>query len=168
MEDGRGLCGRDPDAPRLEGPAGRFRLVVPLSSRSRQVERSTPLERSIERSQHGKVYSPVRQLLCASKRRIHDTTARGVSRDDSAGDAFPLYDVDRRSLRFEYPLTGRLDLQIFPNGMVRGYYHTSYYKIYIPVTGGRDGDYLWFDIGPSTVDLGLGAGPGASCTSSRR
>jgi hypothetical protein len=60
----------------------------------------------------------------------------------------------------QYPLTGRLDLQIFPNGMVRGYYHTSYYKMYIPVTGGRDGDYLWFDIGPSTVDLGLGAGPG--------
>jgi hypothetical protein len=60
----------------------------------------------------------------------------------------------------QYPLTGKLDLQIFPNGTVRGYYHTSYYKIYIPVTGGRDGDYIWFDIGPSPIDLGLGAGPG--------
>lgn len=60
----------------------------------------------------------------------------------------------------QYPLTGKLDLQIFPNGTVRGYYHTSYYKIYIPVVGGRDGDYIWFDIGPSPVDLGLGAGPG--------
>lgn len=60
----------------------------------------------------------------------------------------------------QYPLTGKLDLQIFPNGIVRGYYHTSYYKIFVPVNGGRDGDYLWFDIGPSTVDLGLGAGPG--------
>jgi hypothetical protein len=60
----------------------------------------------------------------------------------------------------QYPLTGKLDLQIFPNGTVRGYYHTAYYKIYVPVVGGRDGDYLWFDIGPSTVDLGLGAGPG--------
>jgi hypothetical protein len=59
----------------------------------------------------------------------------------------------------QYPLTGRLDLQIFPNGTVRGYYHTSYYKLYVPVAGGRDGDYIWFDIGPSTVDLGLGAGP---------
>jgi hypothetical protein len=59
-----------------------------------------------------------------------------------------------------YPLTGVLDLQIFPNGILRGYYHTSYYKIYIPVTGGRDGDYIWFDIGPSNLDLGLGAGPG--------
>ena len=60
----------------------------------------------------------------------------------------------------QYPLTGKLDLQIFPSGTVRGYYHTSYYKIYIPVIGGRDGDYIWFDIGPSPVDLGLGAGPG--------
>jgi hypothetical protein len=59
----------------------------------------------------------------------------------------------------KYPLTGRLDLQIFPDGTVRGYYHTSYYKLYIPVVGGRDGDYIWLDIGPSTVDLGLGAGP---------
>ena len=58
-----------------------------------------------------------------------------------------------------YPITGVLDLQIFPNGILRGYYHTSYYKLYIPVTGGTDGDYIWFDIGPSSVDLGLGAGP---------
>ncbi len=59
----------------------------------------------------------------------------------------------------QYPITGRLDIQIFPAGNLRGYYHTSYYKLYIPVVGGRDGNYVWFDIGPSTVDLGLGAGP---------
>ncbi|HVN70162.1 MAG TPA: hypothetical protein VMU38_11005 [Candidatus Binatia bacterium] len=59
----------------------------------------------------------------------------------------------------EYPLTGRLDLEIFPTGTLRGYYHTSFYKLYIPVAGGRDGNYIWFDIGPSSVDLGLGAGP---------
>ncbi len=59
----------------------------------------------------------------------------------------------------QYPITGRLDIQIFPAGNLRGYYHTSYYKLYIPVVGGRDGNYIWFDIGPSTVDLGLGAGP---------
>jgi hypothetical protein len=58
-----------------------------------------------------------------------------------------------------YPLTGRLDLEIFPDGHLRGYYHTSYYKLYIPVAGGRDGNYIWFDIGPSSIDLGLGAGP---------
>ncbi|HEY6326864.1 MAG TPA: hypothetical protein VIW73_10180 [Candidatus Cybelea sp.] len=59
----------------------------------------------------------------------------------------------------QYPITGRLDIQIFPAGNLRGYYHTSYNKLYIPVVGGRDGTYIWFDIGPSTVDLGLGAGP---------
>lgn len=59
----------------------------------------------------------------------------------------------------QYPITGRLDLQIFPSGTLRGYYHTSFNKLYIPVAGGRDGNYIWFDIGPSSVDLGLGAGP---------
>jgi hypothetical protein len=59
----------------------------------------------------------------------------------------------------QYPLTGRLDLEVFPGGTVRGYYHTSYYKLNVPVVGGKDGDYIWLDIGPSTVDLGLGAGP---------
>ncbi len=59
----------------------------------------------------------------------------------------------------QYPLTGRLDLQVFPTGTVRGFYHTSYYKLNIPVVGGKDGNYIWLDIGPSTVDLGLGAGP---------
>jgi hypothetical protein len=60
----------------------------------------------------------------------------------------------------QYPLTGRLDLEIFSDGTLRGYYHTSFYKLYIPVAGGRDGNYIWFDIGPSSIDLGLGAGPG--------
>lgn len=59
----------------------------------------------------------------------------------------------------KYPITGRLDIQVFPSGTIRGYYHTSYYKLYVPVAGGRDGDYIWFDIGPSSIDLGLGAGP---------
>jgi hypothetical protein len=58
-----------------------------------------------------------------------------------------------------YPLTGRLDLQVFPSGTIRGFYHTSYYKLNIPVVGGRDGNYIWLTIGPSTVDLGLNAGP---------
>jgi hypothetical protein len=59
----------------------------------------------------------------------------------------------------KYPLTGRLDLEVFPSGTVRGFYHTSYYKLNIPVVGGKDGNYIWLDIGPSNVDLGLGAGP---------
>jgi hypothetical protein len=59
----------------------------------------------------------------------------------------------------QYPLTGHLDLEIFPSGTLRGYYHTTFYKLYVPVAGGRDGNYIWFDIGPSSIDLGLGAGP---------
>lgn len=59
----------------------------------------------------------------------------------------------------EYPLTGRLDLELFPSGTLRGFYHTTYDKLFIDVAGGRDGNYIWFDIGPSSIDLGLGAGP---------
>ncbi len=60
----------------------------------------------------------------------------------------------------QYPIAGRLDIEIFPGGNLRGYYHTSYYKLFVPVVGGRDGSYIWMDIGPSSVDLGLGTGPG--------
>ncbi|HEY6450247.1 MAG TPA: hypothetical protein VIX60_06175 [Candidatus Cybelea sp.] len=58
-----------------------------------------------------------------------------------------------------YPLAGRLDIELFSDGTLRGYYHTAFYKLFIPVAGGRDGNYIWFDIGPSSIDLGLGAGP---------
>jgi hypothetical protein len=59
----------------------------------------------------------------------------------------------------QYPITGRLEISNNPDGTLHGYYHTSYNKLYVPVVGGRDGNYIWFDIGPSTLDLGLGAGP---------
>src|SRR5580704_2086792 len=52
----------------------------------------------------------------------------------------------------QYPITGKLDLQVFPGGHLRGYYHTSYDKLYIQVVGGRDGNYIWFDIGPSSIE----------------
>lgn len=57
-----------------------------------------------------------------------------------------------------YPIAGHLDLEIFSNGILRGYYHNAFQKAFIPVTGGRDGNYIWFDIGPPNVDLGLGVG----------
>lgn len=60
----------------------------------------------------------------------------------------------------QYPVAGHLDLQIFPNGNVRGYYHNAYVKAFIQVVGGRDGNYLWFDIGPTLLDLGFGNTPG--------
>lgn len=59
-----------------------------------------------------------------------------------------------------YPIAGRLKIEVFPGGHLRGYYHTAYDRRYnIQVAGGRDGDYIWFDIGPSSEDLGLGSGP---------
>lgn len=60
----------------------------------------------------------------------------------------------------KYPIAGHLDLELFPGGTLRGYYHNAFQKAFIQVVGGRDGDYLWFDIGPSPVDLGLGVGTG--------
>ncbi|HKE35954.1 MAG TPA: hypothetical protein VKB39_00890 [Candidatus Baltobacteraceae bacterium] len=60
----------------------------------------------------------------------------------------------------QYPIAGHLDLEMFPSGIVRGYYHNAYQKEFIQVVGGRDGNYLWFDIGPTLVDLGFGIGPG--------
>jgi hypothetical protein len=59
-----------------------------------------------------------------------------------------------------YPIAGRLDLESFPNGILRGYYWPQFQKQYIPVAGGRDASYIWFNVGPSSYDLGLGAGPG--------
>lgn len=55
----------------------------------------------------------------------------------------------------EYPVYGRLDIQIAQGGILRGYYHNAYQKAYIQVTGGRDGNYVWFDIGPTTTDIGI-------------
>lgn len=60
----------------------------------------------------------------------------------------------------QYPIAGHLDLEVFPAGNLRGYYHNAYQKAFIQVVGGRDGTYIWFDIGPSPVDLGLGIGTG--------
>ena len=60
----------------------------------------------------------------------------------------------------QYPIAGHLDLQISPSGILRGYYHNAFQKAFIQVVGGRDGNYIWFDIGPSTIDLGLGVGTG--------
>jgi hypothetical protein len=59
----------------------------------------------------------------------------------------------------QYPIAGHLDLEVFPNGIVRGYYHNAYQKAFVPVDGGRDGTYLWFNIGPALIDLGFLSGP---------
>ena len=54
-----------------------------------------------------------------------------------------------------YPIAGKLDIQITPAGILRGYYHNAYQKAFIQVVGGRDGNYIWFDIGPTTTDIGI-------------
>jgi hypothetical protein len=59
----------------------------------------------------------------------------------------------------QYPIAGHLDLQIFPDGIVRGYYHNAHEKRFVPISGGRDGTYLWFNIGPAMFDLDFLAGP---------
>jgi hypothetical protein len=59
----------------------------------------------------------------------------------------------------QYPIAGHLDLEVFPDGIVRGYYHNAFQKAYVQVAGGRDGTYLWFDIGPVFTDLGFLVGP---------
>ena len=60
----------------------------------------------------------------------------------------------------QYPIAGHLDLELFADGTLRGYYHNAFQKAFIQVVGGRDGSYIWFDIGPSPVDLGIGIGTG--------
>src|SRR5581483_7679450 len=46
------------------------------------------------------------------------------------------------------PYTGSLKLTVGSDGIVRGYYFPADYSAsYIPVTGGRTGDRIWFDIG---------------------
>ena len=82
-----------------------------------------------------------------------DTTAGAPTQYHYSTTVTPVYASN-------YPVAGHLDLEMFPSGIVRGYYHNAFQKAFIQVVGGRDGDYLWFDIGPSPVDLGLGVGTG--------
>ena len=56
-----------------------------------------------------------------------------------------------------YPIAGKLDISITSDGIIKGYYHNAFQKAFVQVTGGRDGNYVWFDIGPANVDLGLPA-----------
>lgn len=47
-----------------------------------------------------------------------------------------------------FPYTGTLKLTVNEDGIVRGYYFSSDgTAAFIPVTGGRNGNSIWFDIG---------------------
>jgi hypothetical protein len=47
----------------------------------------------------------------------------------------------------EAPWNGTLKITINPDGIIQGYYHPAYEVSFIPVTGGRNGDSVWMDIG---------------------
>ena len=50
------------------------------------------------------------------------------------------------------PYTGSLELEIAPDGIVRGYYFPADYSaMFVPVVGGKSGDSIWFDIGSSEI-----------------
>lgn len=61
----------------------------------------------------------------------------------------------------KYPLAGHLTLQFYQSGIIHGYYWPAFQKNYIQLTGGRDGNYIWFNVGPSPDPnlLDLGSGP---------
>jgi hypothetical protein len=48
---------------------------------------------------------------------------------------------------FGAPWTGTLQLTFNPDGIVNGYYRPDDNMNYIPVTGGRNGQDIWLDIG---------------------
>jgi hypothetical protein len=46
------------------------------------------------------------------------------------------------------PWTGTLKLTLNPDGIIQGYYYPGDDQVaFIPVTGGRNGDRVWLDIG---------------------
>jgi hypothetical protein len=46
------------------------------------------------------------------------------------------------------PWTGTLKLTLNPDGIIQGYYYPAGDEVaFIPVTGGRNGDQVWLDIG---------------------
>lgn len=106
------------------------------------------------------VRSLVRLVSCIA---LGSTALLATSNVASAQQAQPpvqYYSTDIKSVYgSQYPITGRLDIQIFPSGTLHGFYHTTFNKLFIDVVGGRDGNYIWMDIGPSSIDLGLNAGP---------
>lgn len=46
-----------------------------------------------------------------------------------------------------WPYPGTLKLQIWPNGIVSGWYSNYYDTSLIPVVGGEQGQHIWLDIG---------------------
>jgi hypothetical protein len=102
-------------------------------------------------------FSGLRQLACAAVIGATVAWPLAAAADDTASAPYTHYSTAITTVYgSQYPIAGHLDLQLYSSGIVRGYYHNAYQKAFIQVVGGRDGTYMWFDIGPSPVDLGLG------------
>ncbi len=92
----------------------------------------------------------------------------GGTGPSSAGDGPAFQHGHNASVWFAVSAHGAARLAGLPGGHLRGYYHTSYYKLFIPVVGGRDGDYIWLDIGPAASISDSAPDRKGSCTSWRR
>ncbi len=58
------------------------------------------------------------------------------------------YDTSLRSVYgMPSPWTGALQLTINPDGVIQGYYRPADDDSFVPVTGGRNGNDVWLDIG---------------------
>jgi hypothetical protein len=107
-------------------------------------------------------FSGLRLLACAALLGASFAWPVAAAADDTATTPYTHFSTAITTVYgSQYPIAGHLDLQLYPSGIVRGYYHNAYQKAFIQVVGGRDGSYIWFDIGPSTIDLGLGIAPNA-------
>jgi hypothetical protein len=75
-----------------------------------------------------------------------------VSQAATAQSTLPVQATYQTSLQSIYgspsPWTGTLKLTVNPDGIIQGYYHPDDDMIaFVPVTGGRNGDQVWLDIG---------------------
>jgi hypothetical protein len=107
-------------------------------------------------------FSIPRRFMCAALLSASIVWPVAAAADDTSSTPYTHYTTAITTVYgSQYPVAGHLDLQLYPSGVVRGYYHNAYQKAFIQVVGGRDGSYIWFDIGPSPVDLGLAVAPNA-------
>jgi hypothetical protein len=108
------------------------------------------------------LFSASRRFACAAVLGISLVWPVAAAADETSTTPYTHYSTAITTIYgSQYPIAGHLDLQLYTSGIVRGYYHNAYQKAFIQVVGGKDGSYIWFDIGPSPVDLGLGVAPNA-------
>ena len=80
------------------------------------------------------------------------TAAPAISRAATAYDVNQAVHVNYNTsiapfFGFGYPWSGRLQLTMTPDGIINGFYRPDGDQSFIPVTGGRNGENVWLDIG---------------------